>query len=102
MASSSSTSLYLVFTLADGDILNCRLATYDRQIAEYECCLAMRTTPDRWTRIVEKKQCTIPAGLPVWIGVVDGRSFMEFNVEVYDQACSVPENTDWVEDLVIV
>lgn len=98
----SSSPLYIVFTLADGDILNCRLATYDRQIAEYECCLAMRTTPDRWARIVEKKECTIPVGSPVWIGVVDGRSFMEFNVEVYDQECYVPENTDWVEDLVIM
>ena len=92
--------LYLVFTLADGDILNCRLATYDRQVAEYECCLAMRFNPHRWARIVEK-ECSIPAGEKVWIGVVDGRSFVEFNVEVYDQACFVPENTDWVEDLVI-
>ena len=98
---SSSTPLYLVFTLADGDILNCRLATYDRQIAEYECCLAMRANPDRWTRIVEKES-TIPAGSPIWVGVMDGRSFVEFEVEVYDQACYVPEHTDWVEDLVIM
>ena len=98
---SSSTPLYLVFTLADGDILNCRLATYDRQIAEYECCLAMRGNPDRWTRIVEKES-TIPSGASVWVGVVDGRSFVEFEVEVYDQACYVPEHTDWVEDLVIM
>jgi hypothetical protein len=92
--------LYLVFTLADSDILNCRLATYDRQVAEYECCLAMRANPDRWCRIVEK-ECSIPAGGNVWVAVMDGRSCVEFDVAVYDQACFVPENTDWVEDLIV-
>jgi hypothetical protein len=93
--------LYLVFTLADGDILNCRLATYDLQVAEYECCLAMRANPDRWCRIVEK-ECSIPAGEKVWVAVVDGRSFAEFEVSVYDQACFIPERADWVEDLVVM
>ena len=93
--------LYIVFTLSDGDILNCRLATYDRQVAEYECCLAMRANPERWCRIVEKES-SIPAGENVWVAVNDGESFSELAVSVYDQECYVPETTDWVEDLVIV
>jgi len=97
-----SSPLYLVFTLADGDILNCRLATYDRQIAEYECCLAMRANSDRWIRIVEKKECTIPAGQTVWVAVNDPRSFSEIEVAVYDHACFVPEHAEWVEDLEVM
>ena len=93
--------LYLVFTLADSDILNCRLATYDRQVAEYECCLAMRANPDRWCRIVEK-ECSIPAGSSVWVAVKDDDSFSKLTVSVYDQECYVPETTDWVEDLVVM
>lgn len=93
--------LYLVFTLADGDILNCRLATYDRQVAEYECCLAMRVNPSRWSRILEK-ECSVPADQTVWVAVNDPKSFSEIDVEVYDQAGFVPEGTSWVEDLVVM
>lgn len=98
----SSSPLYIVFTLSDGDILNCRLATYDRQIAEYECCLAMRTTPDRWARIVEKRESYILPGQTVWVAVNDPRSFSEIDVAVYDQASVVPDGTEWVEDLVVM
>ena len=94
--------LYLVFTLADGDILNCRLATYDRQVAEFEALLAMRANPVRWVRIVEITGCAIPANQTVWIAVNDPRSFSEIDVAVYDQASGVPDGTEWVEDLVVM
>ena len=98
----SPASLCLVFTLADGDILNCRLATYDRQVAEYECCLAMRANPDRWVRIIEHSASTSPVGSHVWVGVVDGGSFSEIKVSVYDSAEKVQTgDPDWIEDLVI-
>ena len=93
--------LYLVFTLANSDILNCRLATYDRQVAEVEALLAMRANPDRWTRIVEK-ECSVVSGQSVWIAVSDPLSFSEIEVTVYDQASGVPDGTEWVEDLVVM
>jgi hypothetical protein len=95
-----SSPLYLVFTLADGDILNCRLATYDRQIAEYECCLAMRANSDRWARIVEVP-CSIPETQKVWVAVNNIGQFSQISVAVYDQAETVPLGTEWVEDLVV-
>jgi hypothetical protein len=92
--------LYLVFTLAHGDILNCRMATYHRQMAEFECILAMRTNADRWARIIEAP-CTIPETQKVWIGVNNIGEFSEIQVGVYHQAETVPSGTEWVEDLVV-
>jgi len=94
--------LCLVFTLADGDILNCRLATYDRQVAEYECCLSMRANSDRWARIVEVPECAVPASQKVWIAVNTVGHFSEIAVAVYAQASDVPDGTEWVEDLEVM
>jgi hypothetical protein len=93
--------LYLVFTLAHGDILNCRMATYHRQMAEFECILAMRSNSDRWARIIEVP-CSIPESQKVWVAVNDIGHFSQIVVAVYDQAEAVPSGTEWVEDLVVV
>lgn len=97
----SGSSLHLVFTLAHGDILNCRMATYHRQIAEFECVVAMRANSDRWARIVEVP-CTIPETQKVWIAVNNVGQFSQISVAVYDQEGLVPSGTEWVEDLVVV
>jgi hypothetical protein len=95
-----SSPLYLVFTLASGDILNCRMATYHRQVAEYECVVAMRFNSDRWARIIEVP-CSIPETQKVWIAVNNIGQFSEIQVAVYDQAETVPSETEWVEDFVV-
>jgi hypothetical protein len=96
----SGSSLHLVFTLARGDILNCRMATYHRQIAEFECVVAMRANSDRWSRIIEVP-CSIPETQKVWIAVNNIGQFSEIQVGVYDQEGAVPSGTEWVEDLVV-
>lgn len=96
----SGSSLHLVFTLAHGDILNCRMATYHRQIAEFECVVAMRANSDRWARIVEVP-CTIPETQKVWIAVNNVGQFSQISVAIYDQEGLVPSGTEWVEDLVV-
>lgn len=95
-----SSPLYVVFTLAHGDILNCRLATYDRQVAEYECVLAMRTNSDRWARIIEVS-CSVPVTQRVWIAVNNIGHFSQIAISVYDQEAVVPSETEWVEDLIV-
>jgi hypothetical protein len=97
----SGSSLHLVFTLARGDILNCRMATYHRQIAEFECVIAMRANSDRWARIIEVP-CSVPETQKVWIAVNNIGQFSEIQVAVYDRAETVPSGTEWVEDLVVV
>jgi hypothetical protein len=96
----SGSSLHLVFTLARGDILNCRMATYHRQVAEYECVIAMRANSDRWARIIEV-HCSVPETQKVWIAVNNIGQFSEIQVGVYDQEGAVPSGTEWVEDLVV-
>jgi len=96
----SGSSLHLVFTLARGDILNCRMATYHRQVAEYECVIAMRANSDRWARIIEVP-CSIPETQKVWIAVNNIGQFSEIQVSVYDQAEAVPSGTEWVEELIV-
>ena len=96
----SGSSLHLVFTLAHGDILNCRMATYHRQVAEYECVIAMRANSDRWARIVEVP-CSVSETQKVWIAVNNVGQFSQIAVAVYDQEAAVPSGTEWVEDLVV-
>lgn len=92
-------SLYLVFTRMDGDILNCRMATYSYTKAEAECLAAMRNNARRWTRIVEYLNPYIPVGSRVWIALDDTPDVQIRGV--YDQEELVPQGAYWVEDLVI-
>jgi hypothetical protein len=93
-------SLYLVFTRMDGDILNCRMATFSYRKAEQECLAAMRHNARRWTRIVEYLDPYVPVGTHVWV-VLDDTSDVQIR-GVHAQESCVPQDAYWVEDLVIV
>jgi hypothetical protein len=86
-------SLFLVFTLEEDDILNCRMATYTREKAEQECLDAMRNNPKRWTRIMSVSS-VLPVGTHVWVSV-------NAHNEVQGVHDRDPRDSVWVEDLVI-
>lgn len=95
-------SLFLVFSLRDGDSLNCRMATLDYSKAEQECLAALRV-PGRqtWVRIVNIPSSSFAAGDRVWVSLNDNhKDYTDIrSVTVLDRA---NPDADWVEDLVVV
>jgi len=96
-------SLFLVFSLRDGDILNCRMATLDLSKAEQECLAALRV-PGRgtWVRIVSiPSSSSFVVGDRVWVSLNDNhKDYTDIqDIDVLDRA---NPNVDWIEDLVVV
>jgi hypothetical protein len=100
-------SLFLVFSLRDGDILNCRMATLDLSKAEQECLAALRTPgtasgPGTWVRIVSiPSSSSFVVGDRVWVSLNDNhKDYTDIQgIDVLDRP---NPNADWVEDLVVV
>jgi len=97
-----TSSLFLVFSLREGDILNCRMATLDSSKAEQECLAALRV-PGRgtWARIVSIPSSSFVVGDRVWVSLNDNhKDYTDIrSVAVLDRA---NPNSDWIEDLVVV
>jgi hypothetical protein len=101
-------SLFLVFSLRNGDILNCRMATLDLSKAEQECLAALRmpgtgsgSASGTWVRIVSIPSSSFVVGDRVWVSLNDNhKDYTDIrSVTVLDQA---NPHADWVEDLVVV
>jgi len=94
--------LYFVFTVQEGDIVNCRMAAKNLETAEKECIIAMRANRKRCVRIV-CSDIDYPVGTRIWIDVKLKRKTHDIKIlGVYKNEEEVPSHSDWVEDLVVV
>lgn len=98
-------TIYFVIALIDNDILNCRMATYDRQKAEAESLLVLQTTGNCWCRIMSFP-CGFKVGTRIWVTLEDPDDETSFTairiISVDDDEELIPQGADWTDDLVIV
>lgn len=96
--------LYFVFALHEGDILNCRMATYDRQKAEMESFAVLQNTGNCWCRIVSFP-CTFRTGTRIWVSLEDSddNNFTDIRIiSIDDDEELIPHGADWTEDVMII
>lgn len=98
-------SLYFVIALIDNDILNCRMATYDRQKAEAESLVVLQSTKNCWCRIMSFT-CTAKTGDRIWVTLEDPDDNTSFTgvqiVSVENDEELIPHGADWTDDMLIV